>query len=187
MLDVAEKMADGLANAVGLVGYGVATVCDASGEVVQEVPFANLVTTVGDKYYAQIAAKYAGSADNPSAVTGMKLGTSQTAASKSGAGAYIGTGTYLSTSNNTFDVTTVASAVTGTDTGWQVGYECFWGSGDVTSATIWEVALVSSTGSNTGDADANSTIARVKFPTVIDKSGAGYTLRVTWYHKLLGA
>ena len=189
VLRTAEAMADGMKpEAMGVVGYGVATVCDASGAVVQEVPFANLVTTAGDKWIAQaIAAAAGGAAASPGAPTGMKLGTGQTAAHKSTAnGADIASGGYLTGSNNTFDVTTVASAYTGTDTGWQVKYECYWGDGDVTSATIWEVALVNDAATN-ATASAANTYARVKLPTVVDKSSAGYTLRIAWYHKFLGA
>lgn len=189
VLQAAERMADGLkVESMGIVGYGVATVCNAAGDVVQEVPFANLVTTAGDKWYAQAAAAAAGgAAASPGAPNGMKLGTGQTAAHKSTAdAANIASGGYLSGSNNTFDVTTVASAVAGTDTGWQVKYECYWADGDVTSATIWEVALVNDAGTNATSTAAN-TYARVKLPTVVDKSGSGYTLRIAWYHKFLGA
>lgn len=188
VLRTAEAMADGLQKeSMGVVGYGVATVCDHSGAVVQEVPFANLVTTAGDKWYAQaVAAAAGGAAASPGAPTGMKLGTGQTAAAKSGTGANIVT--YLTGSNNTFDVTTVASAVAGTDTGWQVKYECYWADGDVTSATIWEVALVNDTVANNADGSTvANTYARVKLPTVVDKSVAGYTLRIAWYHKFLGS
>lgn len=184
-MTVAIGMADALGATVGVVGYGVATLCDDRGRVVQEVPFANLVTTAGDKWIAQAIANAAGGASpSPGAPNGMKLGTSQNAAAKSGTGASLAG--YLSDSNNAYDVTTVASAVTGTDTGWQVKYECYWGDGDVTSATIWEVALVNDVASNANSSEAN-TYARAKFPTVIDKSAAGYTLRVSWYHKFLGA
>lgn len=173
-------------DSAGLVGYGVATVCNAAGEVVQEVPFANLITTKGDEYYVKKACVSVGDYGStaPSPANGMKLGTSQTAAAKSGAGSFIGA--YLSGSNNAFEAShPTATAVAGTDTGWQVTYECFWGDGDVTSATIWEVALVNDQATNAAG-DATTTYARVKFPTVIDKSGAGYTLRVTWQHKFLG-
>lgn len=187
---VAVGMAKGLQSPTGMVGFGVATVCNAIGQVVQEVPFANIVTTAGDQYYAARAGAgiSPSSLAQPTLADGMKLGTGTTAASKSGAGAFIGTGTYLSGSNNAFESSFPAvAAVAGTDTGYTVAYECFWGDGDVTSATIWEVAVVTSAESNTGDANASMTVSRAKFPTVIDKSGAGYTLRVTWYHKFLGA
>lgn len=184
----ATRLADGLAaDAVGMVGYGVAVVCDATGNMVQEVPFANLITTKGDEYYAKKACVSVGDygATAPTAANGMKLGSGTTAAAKSGAGSYIVT--YLTGSNNAFEASIpTATAVAGTDTGWQVKYECFWGDGDVTSATIWEVALVTDQATNAAG-DANSTYARVKFPTVVDKSGAGATLRITWYHKMLGA
>lgn len=189
-LVVAVGMANGLRDEAGMVGFGVATVCDRDGRVVQEVPFANIVTTQGDKYYAQMGAALVGTpnAAQPTKVNGMKLGTSQTAASKSGAGSYIGTGTYLSGSNNAFESAFPATAaVAGTDTGWTIAYEAYWGDGDVTSATIWEVAIVTSQASNAGESDATTTISRAKFPSVIDKSGSGYTLRVTWYHKFLGS
>lgn len=174
-------------DSTGIVGRVEAVLCDAEGREVQRVEASNLITTKGDEFYAKKACVSVGDygTSAPTAPNGMKLGTSQTAAAKSGAGSYIGG--YLTGSNNAFEASVpTATAVSGTDAGWQVKYECFWGDGDVTSPTIWEVALVTDQGTDTAGSEAN-TYARIKFPTVIDKSPAGYTLRITWYHKFLGA
>ena len=55
-----------------------------SGEIKSAGKVRNLITSVGDQYYAGRAAL---SSSLPAQVTGMKLGTGSTAPAKSGAGA----------------------------------------------------------------------------------------------------
>lgn len=186
-LEIALQRAKGLVNNTGMVGYGVAVLRGPDGEIKQCEPFHNLVTTAGDKWYAQAAAAAAGgSAASPTTPNGMKLGSGSTAAAKSGAGGALVT--YISGSNNAFDSVPAASAVTGTDTGWEVTYVTTWAAGDATATPagsgIEEVAIV-----NDQATDATSTAANTYSRAVITEvvKNAGDSLTITWKHKFLGA
>lgn len=155
------------------------------GEVVETGVFHNLVTQVGDQYYGERAAGgIAGSpiSSLPAQVTGMQLGTSTTAAAKTGAGAAI--------------VTLVASSLVALDSGFptsalsgssrRIQWKVTWAAGTATSSTINEVALVTqATGTQTA-APAASTVARAVLSSTVDKQ-AGDSLAITWNHDILGA
>jgi len=139
----------------------------------------NLITAVGDQYYAGRAALSTGL---PAQVTGMRLGTGGgTAASKTGAGAAIVT--YLSNSNRPFDSgfpTAVAGVVT-----WKRTYAA----GEATSAAtaITEAVLNTDTiaNDNATTATAANTIARIVIS--IPSKQATDVLTCTWTHTLLGS
>ena len=185
----AEEMARKLVpeGSLALVGFGIAEVRDEVSGVLKEVtPFANLITTSGDQYYAQkaIVGVAPANAAAPTAVNGMKLGTGSTAAAKSGAGAAIVT--YLSGSNVAFDAGfPTASAVAGTDTGWNATYKTTWGAGVATNGAITEVSIVKDQANNTDGSTGANTIARAVISSV--NKTASDSLAITWSHKFLGA
>lgn len=175
-----ELTVDGL----GLVGYGVVELRDEYGNLKELQPFANLITTSGDAYYAQkaIVSISPANAAAPTAANGMKLGTSTTAAAKSSTGSALVT--YLSGSNIVFDATFPSAAAVGGDGGWNATYKSTWGAGVATSSTINEVAIVNDAATNANSTVAN-TYARAVLTTV--NKAAGDTLAITWSHKFLGA
>jgi hypothetical protein len=167
----------------GLVGYGVVLLENPDG-IMDLEPFANLITTAGDQYYAQkgIVGIAPQNPTAPTAVSGMKLGTGTTAAAKSGAGGALVT--YIANSNNPFDATFPTASAVGGDTGWNANYKTSWLAGDVTNAAITEAAIVNDAATDATTIAAN-TISRVVFAAknkTVDDS-----LVITWSHKFLGA
>ena len=162
----------------GIVGVVVAELRGPDGELKERCETHNLVTAVGDQYYAGRAAL---STSLPAQVTGFRLGTGSTAPAKTGAGAAIVT--YLAGSNKANDSgfpTAVAGVVT-----WKRTYA----PGEATTASpITEVVLNTDTiaNDNATTATAANTIARALL-TGISGKAAGDTLTVTWTHTLLGA
>lgn len=176
-----RRIMPGLNDASGIIGFGVALTDH------QTVPFWNLITTAGDQYYARkaIAGISPANASAPTAANGMKLGTSTTAASKSGTNAALVAG-YISGSNVAFDSTyPQAAAVAGTDTGWYAIYQTTWAAGVATSATINEVVIVNDQGTNATSTAAN-TYSRAVLPSTVNKT-ASTPLVIIWNHKFLGA
>lgn len=168
-------------EAVGISGFGVAHTPE------QTVPFWNLITTPGDQYYAKMAIALVSPANaaQPTKANGMKLGTSTTAATKSGSAAALVAG-YISGSNVAFDATyPQAAAVAGTDTGWYGIYQTTWAAGTATSATINEVVIVNDQGTNATSTAAN-TYARAVLPSTVNKTST-IPLVIIWNHKFLGA
>jgi hypothetical protein len=190
-LGIALDRAKAMVNNTGVVGYGVATLTGPDGKVKECIPFHNLVTTAGDKWYAQAATAAAGgAAASPGAPNGMRLGTATTAVHKStSGGASISSASYIATSNELFDSTVSAAAKTGTDTGWEVTYVTVWesGGGSLVNATIQEVSIVNDAATDTGAASA--TVANTYSRAVITNvnKAEGDTLTVTWKHLFLGA
>lgn len=162
----------------GIVGVVVAELRGPDGELKARCRTRNLVTAVGDQYYAGRAALSAGL---PAQVTGFRLGTGATAVAKTGAGAAIVT--YLLTSNKANDATfpTAAAGV--------VTYKRTYAAGEATSAgAITEVVLNNDAiaNDNATTATAANTISRAIL-TGIGSKAAGDTLTVTWTHTILGA
>jgi hypothetical protein len=184
---IAMGRARDLVSGMGLVGFGVIEVFDAQGRLKSAQPFANLVTTAGDQYYAQkgIVGISPANPSAPTAASGMKLGTGTTAVHKSStAGGGIATGTYITGSNVAFDSTFPSAAAVGGDAGWNATYKTTWAAGVATNAAITEAALVNNQ-STDGQATPAQTYSRVTF-TAVNK-GAADTLAITWTHKFLGA
>jgi hypothetical protein len=179
-MELAAKIKDG----VGLVGYGTVVLRGPDGRIKDIEPFANLITTAGDQYYAQkgIAAIAPASPAAPTAMSGMKLGTGATAAAKSGAGAALVT--YLTASNLAFDASFPTSSAVGGDAGWNANYKTTWAAGVATNSAITEAVIVNDAAANATTVAANTcarTVFAAKNKTVDD------TLAITWAHKFLGA
>lgn len=159
----------------GIRGIAHLQIFGADGVLKYEDTNCNLITDAGDQYYAERAADgVAGNTDNPTPVTGMKLGTGTTDVAKNGAGAALGA-TYLSGSNVTFDSAVTSSA----GSGYKVRYVGTWGAGVANSSAITEAAVVNDAASDATSTEGN-TIARVEF-TAVNK-GANDTLVINWDH-----
>lgn len=172
-------------DAAALEGFGVAVLLGPDGRPKQVVEFRNLITDAGDLYYAQkaIAAIAPASPAAPTAMSGMKLGTGSTAASKAGAGAALVT--YLAGSNIAFDATYPQTANLGSGLGVNAVYRCTWGAGVATNGALTELVIVNDAGTN-ATSTAGNTAARALFASAINKT-ASDSLVVTWNHKFLGA
>jgi len=159
-------------------GFVRAVLRGPDGHIKQVEEGFNLVTDYGDEH---IANRIFDDAQN--IVTGMRLGTGSTAASKSGAGAAIGT--YISGSNEALD-----STATDSDKGGGLGHRathvCTWAAGDVTNSAIAEVVLTDETPLTDVAGAAGNTVARFVFGSTIDKQ-SGDSLEVTWNIDVLGA
>ena len=159
-----------------IVGHVVAEWHDADGNLTHRSEQHNLITTVGDQYYAGRAALSTG---QPAQVTGFKLGTGTTAAAKTGAGAALVT--YLSGSNKAND------SGFPTATGGVVTWKRTYAAGEATSASnITEVVLVTDTIATDATSSAANTISRALLTSPAPKA-AGDTLTITWTHTVLGA
>ena len=146
-----------------------------NGEIKSAGKARNLITSVGDQYYAGRAALSTGL---PAQVTGMKLGTGSTAPAKSGAGAALVT--YLTDSHQAIDGSypTAAAGV--------VTHRVTYAAGKATTASpITEVVLVTDALANATSSAAN-TIARALLSGIGSK-GAGDSLQITWTHTILGS
>lgn len=163
-------------DVAGISGELTIELFDENGDLKSREVTHNLVTAVGDQYYAGRAALSTGL---PAQVTGFKLGTGSTAPAKTGAGAALVT--YLTGSNKANDVgfpTAVGGVVT-----WKRTYA----PGEATTASpITEVVLVTEVISNDDTSTAAETIARALITGVASKA-VGDTLVITWTHTLLGA
>lgn len=151
---------------------------DRNGQVKHREVGENLVTDYGDD---MIATRIFDDAVN--IVTGMKLGTGTTAASKSGAGSAIVT--YISGSQEALDATATDSDLGG-GSGHRATFVCTWIAGDVTNGAIAEVVLTNQTALADDAGAAGNTVARYVFGSTIDKQ-AGDSLEVTWNIDILGA
>lgn len=164
-----------LANKMGLKGVVIAELRGPDGKLKQREVTHNLVTDQGDDF--------AKSAIYTAAYTtwGMKLGTATTGADKSGAGAYIAVGDYISGSAQALDDSTPKEGASGDI----CQFRRLWAAGEGTSSTINRVAIVDNT-SDAGEADATHTFAISVFASTINK-GASDTLTVTWNVTYTGA
>lgn len=176
VLGIAER------DALGARGFGWVERRGADGDLLDLVPFTNLITDIGDQYYGERAA---GITSPPAQVTGMQLGTGTTAPSKTGAGAAIVT--YISGSAHALDGGfPTSSQPGGAGTARRIQWKVTYAAGEATANAIAEVVLINqSVGTNSGAAAAN-TISRALISPVVNKAAAD-TLAVTWNHDLLGA
>jgi len=180
----------------GMKGWGIIELRDGDGKLKQVQPFANLITDVGDCYYAlkAITAIAPASASAPTAVNGMKLGTtSSSSPSKNGTGAALQA--YISGSNVVFDTTGGPFPLVvflGAGLGANAQYKTTWGA-TVATGSLVEAVIVTDQGTNAttvaGTAGATLsapyTISRVTYSTVT--KGTSDTLAITWNHKFLGS
>lgn len=163
-------------DTAGIRGTVVAELYGPDGDLLARCETHNLVTDVGDQFYAGRAVLSAGL---PAQVTGFKLGTGTTAPAKSGAGAALAA--YLAGSNKAPDAS-YPTAVGGVAT-WRRTF----GPGEATSANpITEAVLVTDSIATNATSAAAATICRALIDGIASK-GAEDTLVVTWAHQLLGA
>lgn len=168
-------------------GWLEITLLGPDGEIKAHEIVKNLITAVGDRYYAERAA---GISSPPGQVTGMKLGTGAnsggSAPSKSGGGAALTT--YLTGSDHALDGSFPASstATVGPDTVRRIQWQATWAPTEATTGSpITEVVLVNDTLADATSTAAN-TISRAAISTVSSK-GDQDTLIVTWNHDSLGS
>lgn len=155
-----------------LSGKVVAELRDSNGRLKAQCTTHNLITDVGDQYYAGRAVLAAGL---PAQVTGMKLGSGSTAPAKNGAGAALVT--YLGDSHQALSSQTAVAGV--------ATFAATWAPGKATAAVpVTEVVLVTDALANATSSAAN-TISRALL-TGIPAKEAGDTLSVTWTHTLIG-
>ena len=156
---------------------------DADGNLKEEQLLKNLITDVGDLYYATraIAGVLPSNTADATKMTGMKLGTGVTAAAKSGAGAALVT--YKTASNLAFDAAFPVIQNLGAGLGVNGQYKTTWGAGVATDAALTEAVIVNDSSTNATSTAANTT-HRVVF-TAINKT-ASDTLVITWNAKFLG-
>lgn len=160
-------------------GWGFWELHNEDGLLVARGEFENLITQVGDQYYGERAAGIGGA---PGQVTGMRLGTGSTAASKTGAGAAIVT--YLSGTATAIDGTYPQSALSGGSR--RITWKTTFGAGVGTASGISEVVLTIESPLTDVAGSAANTIARVVLSPTINK-GATDVLSITWNHDLLGS
>lgn len=171
-------------NYLGMPGRVIIRMWNGSGKLVFFEQQDNLITTAGDEYYAKRSA--AGVLPQANAdvtkVTGMKLGTSNTTPTKSGAAAALGT--YKTGSNASFLTGYPQLQDLAGDTGWNILYYAQWLPGVATDTALTEAVIVNDSASNATSTAAN-TISRVTFSPV-NKTAAD-TLEISWAHTFLGA
>lgn len=160
----------------GLSGEIVLTCYAEDGTVRWTETIKNLITDVGDIYYAQraLAAVVPDAPADATKVTCMKLGTGTTAVAKNGAGG--GIVTYKTGSNAAFaSVSRSSNAIT---------YNASWAAGVATDSALAEIAICVTNADSTSVA-ANC-IARALISPTRNKQAAD-TLTAAWTHTFLGA
>lgn len=166
-------------------GHGTAVLRDADGTVKETVAFTNLVTQQGDLNYGNAYAGLhaSGNVADPSAVTGMQLGTGTTAVSKTGAGAAIVT--YVAGSDKAIEASHPISSLSGSSR--RITWQAVWAAGEATqeSPALSEVAIVTRTLDASVATEAQTVSRALLSPTVA--KAAGDSLTVTWHHDVEGA
>lgn len=161
------------------------------GELRELAFMRNLITDVGDAFYAKRAWQIS---TVPDIGGGMKLGTGTANSAK-----VTNTGTPVYARIQTY-VTGSAAAFSGgypqgaAGTGYQATVKSSWAAGTATATGIAEATVSNQNGSgntpatpsNSADANDTNTLARAQLSPIVNK-GALDTLDVTWYHVLLGA
>lgn len=162
---------------VGIIrGHLIVELFDEFGNLKDYQEVENLITQVGDQYYAERAAGVAGA---PAVITGMQLGTGTTAPAKTGAGAAI---VALIASSLVANSGLPASSLSGSSR--RLAYAASWPAGTATNAAIAEIALVNQAVATQTVAPAANTISRA---LITVNKGAADVLNVTWNHDFLGA
>jgi len=180
-LHIARGMArDALSDGCAVVGYGTAALYGPDGELLLARPFANLITDVGDAYYAAKAIVGVGPAAPaaPSSVSGMQIGSGTAAAAKSGSGS--STGSFLAglALDSGYPIAQSLGAGNGVQAVYRTTFPAGTGTGNVTEAVL-------TTGTVTTASSTASTIARTVFSAV--PKGSSDSLQFTWQHVFRGA
>lgn len=167
-------------------GIGFWELTDAKGGLLDLGVFGNRITDVGDEYYAKrgAAAVAPAAPADVNKITGMRLGTGATAASKAGAGAAIVT--YTTASNHALDATWPTLTNLGTGVGWRIQYKATWAAGEATATGLAEAVITNETPLTNVAGTAANTISRALLSPTVNK-GASDTLALTWNHDFLGA
>jgi hypothetical protein len=174
-LDLAAGYRRGPVSTLHIRGSLHVVLTGPDGTVKYDEVLPNIVTQVGDQYYAERAALASGA---PPKVTGMQLGTGSTTPTKTGAAAALGTLVAASLVAVAGDPT---SGLQGSVR--RLAYSASWAAGVATANNIQEVVLVNqSTGTQTA-APAASTIARALIAPIVNK-GAQDTLAIVWNHDI---
>lgn len=160
----------------GLSGEIVLTCYSEDGSVNWVEVVKNLITDIGDQYYAQraVAAVAPTALADATKVTCMKLGTGTTAVAKNGAGA--GIVTYVTGSNATFGSTSRTTNA--------IVYNASWAPGVATNAALGEIVIAVTNADSTSV--AADCIARALISPTRNKQ-ASDTLTAAWTHTFLGA
>lgn len=162
-----------------LVGWGTWELRGEDGELKAEGTLANLITRVGDQYYGERAS---GIGSPPGQVTGMRLGTDNTAPAKTGAGAAIVT--YVTGSHKAIDGGFPTSALSGSSR--RIAWKTTYNAGEATATGIVEAVITNESPLTDVAGTAANTISRALLSPSVNK-GASDTLAITWNHDLLGA
>jgi len=162
---------------VGDAGVMHAMLFSEDGELLHDELQGNIVTSIGNQYYAERAT---GIASPPNQVTGMRLGTGTTAAATTGAGAAIVT--YITASQVAIDATYPQSAAGG-GTSRRITWQTTWGAGVATNAAIAEVVITNEATLTNVAGTAANTVARALLATAVNKA-AGDSLIISWTHDL---
>ena len=171
------------ADRIGMYGWGYVDLCDADGELRERSYFGNLITSIGDEYYARRGANV-----SPGNVpTGMRIGTGSTAVAKAGAGAAIVTYESAKTGQKAFDGTYPQCAAIGSDIGWRITWKTTWQTteGNLTNP-VAEVVVTNENPLTDVAGSAANTISRALVSPTVAKTSAD-TLAVTWQHDFYDA
>lgn len=156
----------------GIMGIVHLQLLDELGNSKLEVIKHNLITDIGDEYYAKMGCVGLDGNSAPTLAYGMQLGTGTVDPGKNTTGHLLGT--LVSGSSAAFsDV-----AVTAASPGFKIRYTCSWAAGTATNAAITEAVVTTATDGTTSE--ATETLARVEF-TAVNK-GANDTLVINWDH-----
>lgn len=162
-------------DGTGIKGIINIVVLDKDGNIKHEETRENLITTVGDQYYAKQGATGVGGNTAPTLAAKMQLGTGTTGEQKSSTGSAVIT--FKASSGVVFD--TVATSAVGGDTGWKIRYTSTWGPGTATDTALTEAVVTTETAVNTASVEAK-TLSRVVFSAI--NKGASDTLVINWDH-----
>jgi hypothetical protein len=167
-------------------GIGMWELTGPTGELLELGVFENKITDVGDEYYAKrgAAAVAPAAPADVNKITGMRLGTGATAASKAGAGAAIVT--YTTASHLAVDASFPTLTNLGTGVGWRIQYKTTWGAGVATASGLAEAVITNETPLTNVAGSAANTVSRALLSPTVNK-GASDTLALTWNHDFLGA
>ena len=157
------------------VGHVVAELRGPDGKLKQREEAHNLVTDIGDQYYASRI--YSSAA---LWTYYMKTGSVSTTATKNGAGSFVATADYNTASAHAMVATYPKVGASANIAQWQV----LWAAGENTN-TIRRVGITDNI-TNAGEADATHTMSMSVFGADIVK-GASDTLTITWTVTFLGA
>ncbi len=165
---------------IGIAGTVIVERYDEQGRRTFLEVVRNLITDVGDQFYAERGANIG----PPDPVSGMRLGTDATAPAKFGAGAAIGV--YVAGSQLAIDGGYPTSTQPGgAGTARRITWRATWTGGAIVGFPLREVVLTNETPLTDSAGAVGDTICRALFgPMTI---GLLDSLVITWLHDLLGA